>query len=75
MRSFGYTSIYILLFFDATAAGSEDSAEYLSLADKFETKGLLGDYGHRTPGYPVLAFLDYFGAKSLIIIVMITIGF
>ena len=55
---------------------SEDSAEYLSLADKFETKGLLGDYGHRTPGYPVfLAFLDYFGAKSLIIIVMIQLVF
>ena len=64
--------IYILFFFEATWAGSEDSPEYLSLSEQFETKGFIGDYGHRTPGYPVfLAFLDYFGAKSLLVIVVI----
>lgn len=64
--------IYILFFFEATVVGSEDTPEYLSLADQFETKGFFGDYGHRTPGYPVfLAFLYYFGTKSLLLIVVI----
>ena len=66
--------IYILLFFEATGAVTEDSPEYLRLASQFETKGFLGDYGHRTPGYPVfLAFLDYFGAKTLLFIVFIQV--
>ncbi len=67
--------IYLFLFHDPSAAGSEDSSMYLMLAENFKSAGLSEAAGDRTPGYPLfLAALSYAGISSITVIIFIQAG-